>query len=641
MAQATLDSEALGELNSIETRKLFDTADKLSILGVGRIVNLPQIIVVGDQSSGKSSVLEAISRVHFPVHGGVCTRFATELVLRPGSRRCVTATVKFADSAKTAHTWQIDDFNQEDINDIISTAKEHMGLSDTDPDFSKDVLRLEIEGPDMYPLTLVDLPGIFHTVMANQSPEGRDTVMELVGSYMKKKNSVILTIVAANNQLANQFVMEVASQHDPAKERTVGVITKPDLLHPGSAEEKKYLQVVRGREAVHNLGLGWHVLRNKPDYDEGLEARDAIEERFFQSGAWNSIPAANRGVAALRKKLSQILYTHIKQSLPTVIDDIESKLSEREAELERLGQPRSTPEDMRAYLIDVAGNFQRLVRDGIGGHYNDTFFGGFDGTHRKFRSHLRNFNRAIRHVLLAYGSKQEIVQYADDNPQQHHIPGYLQEFLKTHQYNLPNPTVITWAEQVAQLEHKAAANQGTEFPGYANMDLVVQLFQKQAQPWGGIAELHLEHVINAAKAFVDQVLEHIVGPPNTNSTTDAILFTCVDPFFDSKEKGLADKLQEIYRPFKEGYAMPIDADFQEARERKTAERTTRQVESVDGIPTQTQITAAAQSSKEFGTEGIIDTMQTFYDVSTVSFQRGQRPLKLTVSRWLCEHSRII
>ncbi|GKT96974.1 dynamin family protein [Colletotrichum tofieldiae] len=69
MAQIALDSTALDELNSVETRTLFDTADKLSSLGVGRIVNLPQIIVVGDQSSGKSSVLEAISHVHFPVQG--------------------------------------------------------------------------------------------------------------------------------------------------------------------------------------------------------------------------------------------------------------------------------------------------------------------------------------------------------------------------------------------------------------------------------------------------------------------------------------------------------------------------------------------------------------------------------------------
>lgn len=86
MVQVTFDPGALDELNSVETRSLFDTTNKLSSLGIGRIVNLPRIIVVGDQSSGKSSVLEAISHVKFPVGSDLCTRFATELVLRNGSQ---------------------------------------------------------------------------------------------------------------------------------------------------------------------------------------------------------------------------------------------------------------------------------------------------------------------------------------------------------------------------------------------------------------------------------------------------------------------------------------------------------------------------------------------------------------------------
>ncbi|KAG6359456.1 hypothetical protein INS49_012977 [Diaporthe citri] len=194
MAQITLDSTALDELNSVETRTLFDTAHKLSSLGVGRIVDLPQIIVVGDQSSGKSSVPEAISHVHFPVHQGVCTRFATELVLRPGSRRCVTASVQFADSTRPAHSLQVADFKQDDVDKISSSAKDEMELSDTGHGFSKDILRLEIQGPDMYPLTLVNLPCIFHTATSKQSPEDMATVMELVESYMKKPNSIILSI---------------------------------------------------------------------------------------------------------------------------------------------------------------------------------------------------------------------------------------------------------------------------------------------------------------------------------------------------------------------------------------------------------------------------------------------------------------
>ncbi|GKT42976.1 interferon-induced GTP-binding protein Mx3 [Colletotrichum spaethianum] len=619
MDQITLDSAALGELNSVETRTLFDTIDNLSMLGVGRIVNLPQIIVVGDQSSGKSSVLEAISHVHFPVQEGLCTRFATELVLRPGGRRRVKATVLFADNTKPAHELQITDFKQEDIDNIINTAKHQMGISDTGRSFSKDVLRLEIEGPDLYPLTLVDLPGIFHTATAKQSDEGKATVMNLVRSYMKKENSIILAIVSANNLLVNQAVLQEASEFDPAKKRTLGVITKPDLLHPGSSNEQEYLQVIRGRETFHNLSLGWHVLRNQADHEKDVGTRDEVEEQFLNSGAWASISTANRGVAALRKKLSQILLSHFKQDLPTVIDDIQIKLTERERELKQLGHSRSTPADMRAYLIDIAGSFQRLVRDGIEGHYKDPFFGGLEGTQRKFRSQLRNFNRAIRQVLLVQGANQQIIQSFDHVRRQHTIPDYLEDFINAHQYNLRTPEVITWTELAAQLERQAADNQGTEFPGYANMDLMIQLFQKQSEPWRYIAEKHVGHVTVAAKVFVDQIFEHVIGSSGKSSTTDAILSTCVDSFFDAKDELLAAKVQELLRPFKQGYAMPLDIDFQEAMESRIAERTVGQAEWVDNASFSPPRTSEPQSSKEFGTDRIIDTMQTFYDMALRTF----------------------
>lgn len=615
MEQITLDSTALDELNSADTRTLFDTADKLSALGVGRIVNLPQIIVVGDQSSGKSSVLEAISHVHFPVQAGICTRFATELVLRPGSRQCVTASIQFADSSRPGHSLQVADFNQGDIDKIISDARDEMGISATGRDFSKDVLRLEIQGPEMYPLTLVDLPGIFHTSTSTQSSEGRATVMELVESYMRKSNSIILTVIAASNQLANQIVLEEAAKHDPTKTRTLGVITKPDLLALGSPMEQEYLRIVRGREAFHNLGLGWHVLRNRGDNEADLGPRDTVEEQFLRSGAWGSIPTANRGVAALRAKLSRTLLDHIKKSLPSVLQDIEEKLFDREGELSRLGQPRNTPEDMRAYLLDIAGSFQRLVDNGIQGHYNDPFFGGLNGTRRKLRSKLRNFNRAIRHVLLASGSAQKVIGGPFDAPQQLSTPEYLEEYLEIYNSSLPRPEVVTWAELSADLEGHAAENQGTELPGYPNMNIVMQLFQKQSKPWERIAQFHHEEVTKVVKIFVYEAFEQIVGPPSSNNTTDAILLGFVDRFFEAKGQLLSAKVQELLRPFTEGYARPLDDDFREAMEKKAAELATSASASGSDTEEQRDDTSLSQSSDDFGSKRIIYTMHTFYDVS--------------------------
>ncbi|WYZ39993.1 hypothetical protein EsH8_IV_000334 [Colletotrichum jinshuiense] len=617
MSETTLEFTALDELNSVETRTIFDAANKLSSLGVSRIANIPQIIVVGDQSSGKSSVLEAISHVNFPAQGGICTRFATELVLQPGSQ-CVTASVQFADSTKPPYPLQVASFDQDEIKKTIRSATENMGLSDTGCNFSKDVLRVEIQAPDIYPLTLVDLPGICDIATAPQSAEDTATVMELVKGYMKNPNNIILAIISADNQLANQAILQEALKYDPTKMRTLGVITKPDLLHPGSSDEHEYLQIIRSypHEDAYSSGLGWHVLRNLADHEKDLGPRDTVEEQFFKSGAWGLIPKANRGVNSLRVKLSHILHDHIKRSLPAVLADIESNLRVRETKLDQLGKPRTTPEDMRAYLVDIAGNFQRLVHDGIWGHYNDPFFGGINGTHRKLRSKLRNFNQVIRHVLIAFGSAQEVVgRYG--TTQQPELPGYLVGLLETYTSALPDPEVVTWAELSAQMEFQAATSQGTEFPGYTNMDIVIQLFQRQAKPWQRIAELHLEKVTNDVKVFVDEAIEHAVGPLRSTSTTAAIFSTYVDDFFDEREQLLSSKLKEILRPFKEGYVLPVDGGFPEAMENTAAERATDKTESGSDLDQKKDIIIFSQSSNDFGIKRIVDTMQNFYDVSLI------------------------
>jgi hypothetical protein len=181
--------------------------------------------------------------------------------------------------------------------------------------------------------------------------------------------SIILAVVAANNQLANQAVLQTAQKHDPTRERTIGVITKPDLVGRGSPNEKQCLNLVNGRQTMHKLALGWYALRNRSERETSLEVyqRDGTEERFFQTGDWNSLNPANRGVESLRKRLSKALLDQIKTSLPSLIQDIAGKLKSRQQRLDHIGDPRSSPEELRAYLVGIADDFQRLARDAIEG----------------------------------------------------------------------------------------------------------------------------------------------------------------------------------------------------------------------------------------------------------------------------------
>jgi GTPase SAR1 family protein len=589
--EVILEADSLSQLNTSDARFLLDTIDGLRALGVGDFVQLPQIIVVGDQSSGKSSVLEAISRVRFPVDGDLCTRFATELVLRRAPETAINVSIQFAEDVSTnaedgtsgtprpaPAPFHRDSFDRDALPGIIREAKERMGITNNGiKRFTKDVLRVEVTSPDVYPLTLVDLPGIFHSSTAEQNEADRNIVNALIESYMKQAKSIILLVVAANQQLATQAVLSTARKHDPDRKRTIGVITKPDMA--GSANERKYLDLAKGRESVHRLALGWYVLRNRSEDERSSEAevRDAVEERFFRTGEWSSVSPDNRGVESLRKRLSKVLLHHIKNNLDDLIDDIETRLRDRQQDLTRAGKPRSTPEELRSYLLGIAEEFQRLARDAVEGRYSDSFFGGFDQHDTrvlKLRALLRNMHDAFGLVMERKGASYKI-EWEDANANEiadqansGEIAEYLQPLYDL--YNVPDPEPKPEAELNVLVQSLAFSNRGREFPGDTNPELVFLLFKTQSAPWETIAQQHLDYVVSATKEFVHRVFRHVTGADD--ATLNAILHDCVDTFFTDKEDILRDKLREIITPYKDGHGPPLDWAFRAKMQDLTTRR---------------------------------------------------------------------
>jgi len=639
-----LDSGAFDQLRNAEAKKLLDTIDNLRELQVGRCVQLPQIIVVGAQSSGKSSVLEAISHVRFPVDGRVCTRFATELILRRTANQTVKVSIQLADKQGedgTATPFQTGSgFSQDELPRLISQAKERMGIRGGSKEFSDDVLRVEITGPDVYPLTLVDLPGLYQGSTSEQSKEGAEFVGRLVKRYMSEKNSIMLAIVSANYNLAHQGVLDATQEHDPTRERTLGVITKPDLA--GVADQQHFIQLARNQEDAHKLSLGWHVLRNRAEDDAeqelASEERDAQEVRFFQDGPWSSVPEPSRGVKNLRKKLSEVLLEHIQKTLPGLVGDIETKLRAGTEELEQLGKSRSTPREMRSYLIGVAGQFERLARDAVDGRYGDPFFGGLHDDARKLRALVRNLNRAFDVTLARKGGKYRFDWYGDgdqassDDNDDEDDPAYLRPFIAEYSFEPPEPK--SEQEIKDDLEKSASANQGREFPGAPNSALAMRLFEMQAEPWKEIAQFHIKKVLDVTKAVIEQLLVCIVG--QNHRTIQGLLRNCVDPFFEAKEEMLREKLKELLRPYVSGHGMPLETEFHKRTLKRTLGRLAERLadrlqgefpEAFGVLPTtglsKRNIVRSVTSAEDwrnsrFGTEGIIDMTMVYYEVSARS-----------------------
>ena len=192
------------------------------------------------------------------------TRFATEVILRRSDELSIAVSIgpgigrpsdeRHKDFAKLVKS-------KDEFPAIFESAQAAMGLTRHGKAFSDDILRIEIKGPTYPQLTIVDLPGLIHTETKNQTTEDVALVSQLVMNYMMSPKSIILAVVSAKNDIANQIVLQKTRGIDREGLRTLGIITKPDQLHPGSKGEEAFLELARNEEV--KFKLGWHVVKNQ------------------------------------------------------------------------------------------------------------------------------------------------------------------------------------------------------------------------------------------------------------------------------------------------------------------------------------------------------------------------------------------
>lgn len=514
-------------LESQEHRELLDVVDKLRSGGVGRYIDLPQIVVCGDQSSGKSSVLEAISGMTFPTKDNLCTRFATEVILRRAAKPFVKFSIAPAadrtptDKEKLQAFTPTGSLDTLDLGHVVDEARELIGVGDQMA-FSSDILRVELSGPQQPHLTMVDLPGLFRAGNRDQSAEDADLVRDLVLSYMKRERTIILAVVSAKSDFALQEVTQLARQLDPGGMRTLGLITKPDTLDAGSDSERAYLTLAQNND-VH-FRLGWHVLRNR-DYasrSATLEERNQAETRFFFSGAWALMSRMHVGVATLRHRLTSILHDQILSQLPKVVTDLEEKAQDCRVKLQKIGPSRSTSQEQRRYMTRASHRFYKLMKDASDGNYTDPFFSTTgEGHDKRLRAVVQKSLLDLTKKMDGDGRAKVIV---DNEP--------------------AGPREVLRDEFLRDVEDLIVKNRGCELPGTYNPAIIGQLFRNQSKPWRQILEKWAASILKYARDSVQAVLEHVLDEEVAEGVFRWILSSGIDDI----ERSLTKKLDEIMRP---------------------------------------------------------------------------------------------
>ncbi|XP_061736535.1 dynamin-2-like isoform X5 [Nerophis ophidion] len=295
--------------------------DAFSSIGQSCHLELPQIAVVGGQSAGKSSVLENfVGRDFLPRGSGIVTR-------RPLILQLVNNKAEYAEflHCKGRKFVDFDEVRQEIEAETDRLTGSNKGISPIP-------INLRVYSPHVLNLTLIDLPGMTKVAVGDQPVDIEHQIRDMLLQFITKESCLILAVTPANTDLANSDALKIAKEVDPQGLRTIGVITKLDLMDEGTDArdilENKLLPLRRGYIGVVN--------RSQKDIDGKKDIRVALaaERKFFLSHPAYRHIAERMGTPHLQKALNQQLTNHIRDTLPGLRSKLQSQLLSLEKEVE-------------------------------------------------------------------------------------------------------------------------------------------------------------------------------------------------------------------------------------------------------------------------------------------------------------------
>ncbi|XP_040893587.1 dynamin-1-like protein isoform X2 [Toxotes jaculatrix] len=318
------------------------------------IIQLPQIVVVGTQSSGKSSVLESlVGRDILPRGTGIVTRrpLILQLVHIDAEDRRKTSEENGIDGeewGKFLHTKNKIYTDFEEIRQEIEAETER--ISGNNKGISDEPIHLKIFSPHVVNLTLVDLPGITKVPVGDQPKDIEVQIRELILKYISNPNSIILAVTAANTDMATSEALKVAREVDPDGRRTLAVVTKLDLMDAGTDA----MDILMGRVIPVKLGIIGVVNRSQLDINQKKLVADAIRDEYaFLQKKYPSLANRN-GTKYLARTLNRLLMHHIRDCLPELKTRINVLAAQYQSLLNSYGEP---VDDKSATLLQLITKF--------------------------------------------------------------------------------------------------------------------------------------------------------------------------------------------------------------------------------------------------------------------------------------------
>ncbi|XP_052123276.1 dynamin isoform X9 [Frankliniella occidentalis] len=327
--------------------------DAFTQLGVNMQLDLPQIAVVGGQSAGKSSVLENfVGKDFLPRGSGIVTR-------RPLILQLINSNSEHAEflHCKGKKFVDFDEVRREIEAETDRLTGSNKGISNVP-------INLRVYSPNVLNLTLIDLPGMTKVPIGDQPKDIEHQIRSMLLQFIQKDNSLILAITPANTDLANSDALKLAKEVDPQGIRTIGVITKLDLMDEGTDAreilENKLLPLRRGYIGVVN--------RSQKDIEGRKDIKNALaaERKFFLSHPAYRHMADRSGTPYLQRVLNQQLTNHIRDTLPGLRDKLQKQQLALEKDVEQYkhfqpNDPAIKTKAMLQMIQQLQSDFERTI----------------------------------------------------------------------------------------------------------------------------------------------------------------------------------------------------------------------------------------------------------------------------------------
>lgn len=364
----------------------------ISLCSADREVAIPKVAIIGNQSSGKSSVIEAISGITLPRASGTCTRCPFEVTLLQADCdwTCKVA-LRLGQSRDRGDKVQEIPFgppikNLDQVEERLRRAQSAI-LSITSPEdslqsfldspieklpdqrgrFTHNTVCVLIEDRTSVNLAFLDLPGIISSVSQGEAIENIEIVRNLARSVISQDKCLILLTIACTDDINNQAGVQLARDADPEGKRTIGVLTKTDQIQ--ESDHKEWIDILSGKK--EKLLYGYYAVKNpSPKQLEErispVEARQS-ESAFFMTAPWDQLESgaqARMGIGRLAHRLSTLLEATVRESLPALAEDLHALLSKTKGRLDSMPK-RIEPGESVAFVAELCSEFKKRITEAL------------------------------------------------------------------------------------------------------------------------------------------------------------------------------------------------------------------------------------------------------------------------------------